>query len=263
MLCVSVHAKSVVFGVTPPRIYANNLLPDSLYQAEVILTKSSTEALNVTVSVDGPLKDCILTNKEESFIMEQDRVPLLISMKIPADIQLGATTSVIYVQAVPVEATSMTTELVFPIKIYANVSNIQRVEYSVKKVSVEHNEDVMRFSFDIDNYGNMKVRPRMIEVNIIDTDNGSVESFTIPILDEIAPFNRDTLTYEHECNLEPGNYWVDLRATNEGIILDDEVSLEVPGEESQKKLQANIGVMILLFIALILIYLHKHRVHLK
>ena len=206
VLTKTAHAEKIQVGISPPRIDAENLLRGSHFEKEVLLSKSKTnEDLSVIINIPSPW---ITVDQNVTFVFSKDvqSVPLIFSIDIPSDAELGDYESIIDIRVKPKTQLGLNTDLAFQVKTKMTVTDKKLIDYSVSFVKIpEIKEDSpITVLLTIDNKGNFQAKPKKVEVEILDKfKNNLLQTSSHTDLEYVAPFTKAEIPVEVQHSLLP------------------------------------------------------------
>ena len=228
----SVHAG---FGITPPYVKNTSLTRNSIYEQQILLVRSDpTNPQQAEISIDAPELEGWLEIVEGTPIMLPSglqKVPMTVRVRVPADAEFKEYTGAIRIRTLPADGAlaqgSVNISLGARVDIALTVIDRQIEDFRVRKISVaELNEGSklawlffpgkIRFDMLIENTGNVNISPSKVEFRIFDR-TGEVlleEVRNIGRIDEVSPYDTETVTAELPTRLPAGSYIARYRVFN-------------------------------------------------
>jgi hypothetical protein len=228
----SVHAG---FGITPPYVKNTSLTRNSIYEQQILLVRSDpTNPQQAEISIDATELEGWLEIVEGTPIMLPSglqKVPMTVRVRVPADAEFKEYTGAIRIRTLPADGAlaqgSVNISLGARVDIALTVIDRQIEDFRVRKISVaELNEGSklawlffpgkIQFDMLIENTGNVNISPSKVEFRIFDR-TGEVlleEVNNIGRIDEVSPYDTETVTAELPTRLPAGSYIARYRVFN-------------------------------------------------
>jgi hypothetical protein len=223
------------FGITPPYVKNTSLTRNSIYEQQILLVRSDpTAPQQAEIVIDAPELAGWLEIVEGTPIdlpSGLQKVPMTVRVRVPADAEFKEYTGAIRIRTLPADGAlargSVNISLGARVDIALTVIDRQIEDFRVRKISVaELNEGSklgwlffpgkIRFDMLIENTGNVDISPSRVEFRIFDR-SGQVmleEVNNIGRIDEISPYDTDTVTAELPTRLPAGSYIARYRVFN-------------------------------------------------
>jgi hypothetical protein len=223
------------FGITPPYVKNTSLTRNSIYEQQILLVRSDpTAPQQAEIVIDAPELAGWLEIVEGTPIdlpSGIQKVPMTVRVLVPADAEFKEYTGAIRIRTLPADGAlargSVNISLGARVDIALTVIDRQIEDFRVRKISVaELNEGSklgwlffpgkIRFDMLIENTGNVDISPSRVEFRIFDR-SGQVmleEVNNIGRIDEISPYDTDTVTAELPTRLPAGSYIARYRVFN-------------------------------------------------
>ena len=223
------------FGITPPYVKNTSLTRNSIYEQQILLVRSDpTAPQQAEIVIDAPELAGWLEIVEGTPIdlpSGLQKVPMTVRVLVPADAEFKEYTGAIRIRTLPADGAlargSVNISLGARVDIALTVIDRQIEDFRVRKISVaELNEGSklgwlffpgkIRFDMLIENTGNVDISPSRVEFRIFDR-SGQVmleEVNNIGRIDEISPYDTDTVTAELPTRLPAGSYIARYRVFN-------------------------------------------------
>ncbi len=214
------------FGISPPYIRNENLIPGSHFEQKIILVRDIPEEdwrVNLIFNVPGA-NHWFSVDKGEEFILPkgEKQTPIIISVNVPKSAKLKKYRGFIRVKTTPVEAQEPGTVAITlggQIDVDLNVTK-EIFDFKVKRVKISDLEEgysrlfwyfpgVIRFSIQLENIGNIKAVPSKVRFDIYDAKQEKLlESIETKRFDrKVEPFRTEWVTARLTTRLKPGSYW--------------------------------------------------------
>jgi hypothetical protein len=223
------------FGITPPYVKNTSLTRNSIYEQQILLVRSDpTAPQQAEIVIDAPELAGWLEIVEGTPIdlpSGLQKVPMTVRVLVPADAEFKEYTGAIRIRTLPADGAlargSVNISLGARVDIALTVIDRQIEDFRVRKISVaELNEGSklawlffpgkIRFDMLIENTGNVDISPSRVEFRIFDR-SGQVmleEVNNIGRIDEISPYDTDTVTAHLPTRLPAGSYIARYRVFN-------------------------------------------------
>jgi len=284
---------ALTLGISPPRVFAENLLRGSHFEKTVELSKSDIgEELKVTVQVEGQINSWVSTNRGTEFTFPKDAntLPITIIIDVPKDANNGEYEATVNIRVMPIESSGqVSVGLGVPVLVKTTVTGEQLLDYTISSIKIPSTEedDPINIFITIDNKGNVKAQPTKVHVDIMDKfKRGIVYSKDFKKLKSIEPFKRDQILIKMRHKLPSEQYWAIVKVYNSNtLVKEDEVIFDIlkdgnllgkslveltalQGEESpQKEISTEkssvnlqfIGIAVTLISIIVVLYYGKRR----
>lgn len=223
------------FGITPPYVKNTSLTRNSIYEQQILLVRSDpTAAQQAEIVIDAPELAGWIEIVEGTPIQLPSglqKVPMTVRVLVPADAEFKEYGGSIRIRTLPADGAlaqgSVNISLGARVDIGLTVIDRQIEDFRVRKISVaEFNEGSklgwlffpgkIRFDMLIENTGNVDIAPSRVEFRIFDR-SGQVlleEVNNIGKIDEVSPYDTDTVTAELPTRLPAGSYIARYRVFN-------------------------------------------------
>lgn len=233
-LCVSIFSNISVtkaaFGVSPPWVRNDHLLPGSSFEEIIYLSRNETDgAMQVVTKFTGDkdlLKWIAIRNKDNLIFQPgQTVVPMTVAVEIPQTAELRDYKGGIFVTLEPLGGSAgggqVAIMLGAHISVELSVIDQAVTDYKVKGMSVERLEENEPFSVNVKvaNTGNTDVSDIEGEIDIYDSTRTEViKSMPFnPLSEPVAADKTEEVKMVFENYiLENGEYWVNVKATKDG-----------------------------------------------
>jgi len=192
-------------GISPPRVFAENLLRGSHFEKTVELSKSDVgEELKVTVQVDEQFKGWISTDRglEFTFPKDANTLPITIIIDVPKDAANGEYKGNIRIRLESLTkketgkiGSSVAAGVVISINI--DVTGKQVLDYTISSIKIPSTEedDPINIFITIDNKGNVKAKPTKVQVEVFDKFQQMLLLIKeITDIDSVDPFIKEEIS---------------------------------------------------------------------
>lgn len=223
------------FGITPPYVKNTSLTRNSIYEQQILLVRSDpTEPQLAEIAIDAPGLEGwieIVEGTPISLPSGLQKVPMTVRVSVPTDAEFKEYTGAIRIRTLPADEAlargSVNISLGARVDIALTVIDKKIEDFRVRKISVaELNEGSkfawlffpgkIRFDMLIENTGNVDIAPSSVEFRIFDR-TGQVmleEVRNIGKIEEVSPYDTDTVTAELPTRLPAGSYIARYRVFN-------------------------------------------------
>lgn len=247
ILFAPTHALAAAFGVSPPWVKNNHLLPGATSKEVIYLSRNEPEEemkVAVRISGDEDLVGWIQIQNEENLIMKkgQTLLPMKIIVEVPEHATLKKYTGSIFVTLSPIVAdTSLEggeVAIGLGARIAVNISVIgdKITDYEVTSVTVEPQEEDDPFSInvEVENKGNTEISDLKGQIDIYNSINTEIlKSLTfIPFDEPVSPDETKKVEMIYQDYIpDPGEYWVAVKTfKDEEVIYESRFLQKVKGE---------------------------------
>ncbi len=203
-------AQELLVGVTPPRIYAGHLLKGSDFRGDVTLSKSPEQALEINTETSGMAGSWITVGHKAGFVLPtgERQVILNFTIHVPEDASPGNYTGRINIMARTNVTPGKGTEIVLPVNIFINVTDMEFDDFSVRSARIMPEDNLVRLILDADNRGNIVDGPGAVWLIVMDSHKKRILSVSnFDDISGIGPFTRKKLSFDMKNDLAPGQYW--------------------------------------------------------
>lgn len=218
------------FGISPPYVKSDSLLPGSKYEQKITLLRSSAEEdLQANITIDAPeIQDWLSIDKGLSFDLPKDelQVPMTVTVTPPSNAELGNYTGHINIRVAP-KTSSMTNGVAIAlgarVDIELALTNKETPDFKVRAVNIPSIEmlgspwdwPILRWFFyrlkvaiKFENTGNVKTAPTKVALDVYDlTEKNLLESLTDKSLEKVDPFTTKDIYADFPITLDKGQYW--------------------------------------------------------
>lgn len=215
-------------GISPALLTNQWLKPGMKFRQEIIISQSDPVSdLDVSVEADlGPANSWLTYEPSDKFTISKGvkRYPMTIVLSIPADAALQNYSGYIRVKTSPKsEGVSGGVSVVQGARVDVNftVTNQEYRELSVLAMSItdiqEGNEGELKLT--VENLGNVDTAPDLVEVEILDLNNNSLQTIQIRELALIPVSTRTDVLAKFKPSVAPGEYFAHVTVFQNGAIL--------------------------------------------
>jgi hypothetical protein len=246
---------SAGFGISPPYLKNQQLTPGSKYEQTIVLLRSSSDGdLKATVKIKADrIASWITIDKGTEFILPKGevQVPMLVTVNVPKDAELGNYTGSINVKvsAADSQGPGVAIALGARVDIDLTLTNVSYADFIVRVASIPDFEmlkwpwDLAIFShflhrisvvLNIENRGNVETAPSKVTLDVFDmTRNNTLETLTDKSLDKIPAFSTKEVVARFPTKLGLGQYWGRVKVYKGSTIVNSyEIAFTIakPGE---------------------------------
>ena len=237
------HPAQAGFGISPPYVRSDKIIPGSHYEQIIVLLRSSAEeALAAKIELKAPeIESWVSFDKGTVFDLPPGelQVPLIISVDVPSNADLGNYTGYINVSVMPKKADGgaggVAIALGARIDIDLTVSEDAFPDFLIRIVKIQDMETLGRpwnwpiFAWffyrvkavmTIENTGNVDVAPTKVTMDIYDIgEKELLESHTDRHLNKIEPYSTGDVVASFPIKLNEGQYWGKIKIYKENQIV--------------------------------------------
>jgi len=219
------------FGISPPRVFNDHLIPGAHFEQTITLTQARPETpLKIEVIIDAPeIEDWIEIKPGKSFIIPAgvQQFPMKVSVSVPKDAGYATYQGKLTIRAIPAEGgegqIAVVTGAVADIQL--RVSGEEFSDFRLKGVDTPNIEegDPIKVVMKLENLGNVKVRPSRVYLRIFDQyGQGVVEEGEATGMNWIEPFKTGKVIAKMPNKLSIGEYWAEIEIYKDGelVLLD-------------------------------------------
>ena len=230
------------FGISPPFIRTKNpIFPGSQFTQKITLLRSSAEdVLEAKVTIRAPeIEEWISIDKGLIFELPEGKlqVPIIVTIDVPDDAEIGNYTGNFSVQISPKENTrgGVAIALGARVDIDLQISNEEFIDFLIRKVSIPEIETLkapwkwpifswffyrLKVAVRIENIGNVDVAPSKVQLDVYDlTEKNLLESHEDKRINKVEPLQTNTVMATFPTKLPPGEYWGRTRVYKENDII--------------------------------------------
>jgi len=224
------------FGISPPRVWNDYLVPGSHFEQVITLTRSDPQnSIAIETEVDASdITDWIKIKEGNNFTYPagSKQFPMTVIVDVPEDAGYSNYYGKINIKAVPVGASGqVTVALGAVIDIKLKVSGEKFSDFKVQGIDIPNLEEgwPLKFLVTLENLGNIKVRPSRVHLDIFDDyHQQNLKSGDITNMTWVDSFKVGASQGELAMNLSPGQYWADYEIyKNDTLFLKDKIRFYV------------------------------------
>lgn len=228
----SIYNAEAAFGTSPPWVQNDHMLPGTSFEQVINLGRSETDLpmkAIVRLSGDKKLLSWITIENIDKLILRkgQNILPMKVTVNVPKRAGLGNYKGNIYLSISPLKTDSSLgsgeVSITFGANIDVNITVVGEkiMDYTIRSISVEPLQEGDPFSINLElaNLGNTEVRDIKGQIDIYkNRETEILKSLTfIPLTDAIeADETKVSKMVFGDTVLEPGEYWVDVKAFKDG-----------------------------------------------
>lgn len=225
------------FGISPPYVINDKLLPGSHYEQKITLVRGEpNEDLKAEITIDAPEIESWLTiepGKEFILAKGQQQMPMIVKVDVPKDADFGNYQGYIRIRTAPLEAEKGKVSVVLGARIDVDLTVSEKglFDFLVRSVDIPDLEEKgwpikyfmkIKVLMKIENTGNVEGSPNRVLLDVYDnTGKNLLESKDDTKLEKIKPFETKEIFAEFPTKLGVGQYWGLIK-----IFKGDEVSKE-------------------------------------
>ncbi len=245
------NSASAGFGISPPYVRTNKIIPGSHYEQVVTLLRSSAEDdLQADVQVVAPdIASWISIDKGETFDLPKGKlqVPMIVKVDVPPDTEIGNYKGYLNIRVAPKGAQAqggVAIALGARVDIDLTVTNEAFYDFLVRAVSIPDLEEpgwpwnwpiFSRFFYrvnmvmKVENTGNAKVAPTKVHIDIYDIgEKKLLESHDDKSVKKIEPYQTTDITASFPTELTPGEYWGKIKIYKDTeVVRTDQVAFTI------------------------------------
>lgn len=228
----NITASWAAFGVSPPWLKNDVLLPGSTIRETIYLTRNITDqAMKAEIKITGNEKvvEWVTIPNQDNLIMRagEQVLPMLAIINIPEDAESGTYTGSILITLNPLTEDNglESGQVGITLGAYASVEltvvDEAITDYAVNSVSLQEQEEPEPFSVNVNvkNTGNTEINELEGQIQVVDRSNGEIVKTLafLPPSDPIA-FNEteEVAMVYNDFVPEKGEYLVEIEATKDG-----------------------------------------------
>jgi hypothetical protein len=220
---------SAGFGISPPYLKNQQLVPGSKYVQQITLLRSdAAEDLKATVKVNAPeIASWITIDKGEEFILPkgQVQIPMIVTVNVPKNAEIGN-----YKGSINIKISSannidsgVAIALGARVDVDLNVTNLTFTDFIVHSTTIPDFELLdwpwnwkifsaflhrVSVVMSVENIGNVKVAPSKVSLELYDISKTKLlESSINKSIDQVDSFSTKQVTAYFPTKLSDGQYW--------------------------------------------------------
>lgn len=230
-LCLFGYVKSVSagFGISPPYLKNQQLVPGSRFEQQITLLRSSAEEdLKATVKVNAPqIASWITINKGEEFTLPKGevQVPMIVTVNVPKNAELGNYKGNINIRISSANAASAGVAIALGarVDIDLTLTNVANSDFVVKTAAIPDFELLewpwnwrifstflhrVTVVMNIENIGNVETAPSKVALEILDiSKTKTLQTSVDKSIDKIPSFSTQQVSAHFPTKLGLGQYW--------------------------------------------------------
>lgn len=264
-LFLSLGTSSVLaagFGVSPPNLANEHLLPGSHYEQIIYLVRSEpTETLLTTIKINAPeIESWIKVEQGLEFELPKgvQQFPVKFTVDVPQNAGLNLYEGTIDILTFPESAKGqITTALGAKVKIALRVTNKESTDFTIRGLILADVEEgsPLKLILKIQNEGNQKTGPTEARLEVFDAAHQTLlKKINVNIVERVDPLKTQDLVVEFPVSLGIGQYWGDMeiyrdkelikQASQVFFVLESALMPVSVGEKGLPYLYVGIGVII-------------------
>lgn len=230
-LCLLGYAKSASagFGISPPYLKNQQLVPGSRFEQQITLLRSSAEEdLKATIKVNAPqIASWITIDKGEEFTMPKGevQVPMIVTVNVPKNAELGNYKGNINIKIASANAATAGVAIALGarVDIDLTLTNVANSDFVVKTAAIPDFEMLEQpwnwrifsmflhratVALNIENIGNVETAPSKVVLEILDiSKTKTLENLVDKSIDKIPSFSTKAVNAYFPTKLGVGQYW--------------------------------------------------------
>lgn len=239
------------FGISPPYVRTNKIIPGSHFEQRINLLRSSAEEdLQAIITINAPdIESWITIDKGTKFDLPQDelRVPMIVNVDVPNNAPLGTYKGNINIRIAPdedrqgggvaialgarVDIDLTVTDETFP-DFLVRVVTIPRIEMLGKP----WNWPIFSWFFyrievmmKVENTGNVKIAPTRVHIDVYDIlEKKLLESHDDRRMEKVEPFAIKEIKATFPTKLGEGGYWGKVKVyKGNSVVRNDKISFTI------------------------------------
>lgn len=224
------------FGISPPRVWNDYLVPGSHFEQIITLTRSDPKnPIEIEAKIEADeIKDWIKIKEGNKFTYPagQKQFPITVIIDVPEDAGYSTYYGEITIKAVPVGAGGqVTVALGAVVDVKLKVSGDEFSDFKIRGINISDLEEgwPLKFIVNLENLGNVKTRPSRVHLDIFDDyHQQNLKSGDISNMSWVESFKVGESQGEMAVNLKSGQYWADYEIyKNDTLFLKDKIRFYV------------------------------------
>lgn len=216
------------FGISPPRLANDHLLPGSHYEQDIYLVRGQPKAtLFTTIQINAPeIESWIKIEPGFEFELPEgvQQFPVKFIVDVPQDAEFKLYEGTIDILTSPKKAEEgqVTVALGAEAKIALRVTAEEFSEFEFRGITLSDAEEgsPIKLILKIGNKGNQKTGPTKVGLKVFDKYHQSLlEESETDILERVEPFQIQELVAEFPTNLGIGQYWGEIEIYKDGELV--------------------------------------------
>jgi hypothetical protein len=221
-------ARADDFGVSPPYVKNDHLIPGSRFETVIYLVRSTPDQeVMVEASIDAPqIEDWIRIEKGSEFPLPKgvQQFPMKVIVDVPEDADLGHYQGYIRVRANASDDENGQVSLLSGARIDLDLKVGEEgfADFEVRGISIPDFEigSPLNVLVKIENKGNVRTRPSRIHVDVYDLSHKKIlKSVDVEETTWVGAFETKQVEGSAQVDLEIGEYWADVIIYKDGESL--------------------------------------------
>lgn len=217
------------FGITPPRVWNDYLVPGSHFEQTITLTRSNPDSpIKILTEFDAPdIENWIRIDRGREFVYPAgaQQFPITIIVDVPETAGYSTYYGKMTIKTAPLsESGQVTVALGAVIDFKLRVSGEQFSDFKIRGINIPDLEEEwpLKFIVILENLGNVKTRPSKVHLEIFDDyHQQKLKSGDITNMTWVDSFKTDNSQGEMAISLAAGQYWADYE-----VYKDDQMILK-------------------------------------
>jgi hypothetical protein len=223
------ESASAGFGISPPYLKNDQLVPGSKYVQQITLLRSSSDdELKASIKVNAPqIASWITIDKGEEFTLPKGevQVPMMVTVNVPKDAELGNYKGSINIKVASANAATAGVAIALGarVDIDLTLTNVANSDFVVKTAAIPDFEMLEQpwswkiFSMflhrvtvvlNIENIGNVETAPSKVALEVLDiSKTKTLETLVDKSIDKIPSFSTKEVAAHFPTKLGIGQYW--------------------------------------------------------
>jgi len=205
------------FGVSPPRIINDHLIPGAHFEQTIILTQAEPDRpLKIRVVMQAPdIEDWLTLEPGREFTIPEgiQQFPLKVSIDVPKDTAYERYEGEFIVEALTGGEGQVSIITGAVVQLRLRVSGEEYADFKLRGIDVPNIEqgDPVKVKIKLENLGNVKIRPSKVFVRIFDQyQKKLLEKGEAVNMGYVKPFEKGEVIAELPAKLEIGEYWAEV-----------------------------------------------------
>lgn len=245
------------FGISPPWVHADRLVPGSHYEQIIYLTQGSPDKpLNVEIKIDpSETNSWFKFEPGSNFTIPEgsQQFPMKVIVDVPKDAGYETYTGRIRVRVMSGGEGQVAVLTGGIIDVRLTVSGEEFSDFEIKNVKIKDLEVdwPIKAFIKLENLGNVKVRPSKVHFDIYDKYHAEIlESKDSTDINWIEPFKTGEAIAQVSTKLGVGEYWADFEIYKKGeLVLKDKAYFHIFPRGTIKPYPTFLGISIYIWFA--------------
>lgn len=217
----------LAFGVSPPLILNDHLVPGARFEQTVFLTQpDALQPLNIEIDIEASeIQDWLTIVPGTRFTIPAGKrqFPMQVMVQIPKDAAYETYQGDVVVKALTGGGGQITILTGAIVQLRLRVSGEEFSDFKLRKVKVPdiEEESPIKVVIELENLGNVKIRPSKVLLEIYDQYQSKLlETGEVINLGFIESFEKGEVEGEMPTKLRAGEYWavIDIYKQGESIL---------------------------------------------